>query len=67
MVSNTRKLIENYLCNGGEDAALRGLVPVKEGAGDKANEPHCHDSCRDAEADIHAGISLNPNKEGKGN
>lgn len=74
MVSNTRKYgkilmksIENYLCNGGEDAALRGLIPVKEGARDQADQPHCHGSCRDSEADVHARMGLHPNKDSEGN
>lgn len=47
--------------------SLRGLIPVEEGAGDQADQAHGHDGGGDAEADVHAGVGLEPNKESEGN
>ena len=62
--SNEKGNRKNYLCNGGEDGALRWLVPVKDGAGNQADEGHCHGGGRYSEADVHAGVGLDPNEEG---
>lgn len=54
------------MSNRGENASLRWLVSVIEGTGDQADESHSHDSRRDTEANIHSGVSLDPNEKREG-
>lgn len=51
----------SYLCNRGQDAALRRLVPIQKCGGDQADETHGHGGGRHAEADVHAGVCLDIN------
>lgn len=48
------------MCNWGEDAALRGLVPVKEGSSYHAYQAHGHGCRRYSEPDVHPRLCLNP-------
>jgi len=66
VVSSVQKFSEAYSCNGSEDAALRGLVPVQRGAGDEADEPGGHGGRGDAEADVHPGVRLHPDQRREG-
>jgi len=67
LLKNKNKVkIWKYLSNGSEDASTRPLVHVKEGPRDEAEQAHGHNSGGDAEADIHAGVGLDPDDDGEG-
>lgn len=45
---------------------MRGLVPIQNRAANQANQAHRHGGGGDPEADVHAGVSLNPDEESEG-
>lgn len=55
-----------YLRNRSENASFRGLIPIQNRTADQADQAHSHGGGGDAETDVHAGVSLNPNEEREG-
>ena len=45
---------------------MRRLIPVIKNTRHQADEPHGHGRRGDPEADVHAGVSLDPNEDSEG-